>query len=76
MILIYLFFPVLGLLQRVPGTSQLPEALAAVERNPHHSAELFCIFETQKLAVVAFVHQSEASSGSDKAGREVDSERG
>ena len=46
-----------GLLPRLVGASQLPEARPAAQRHPHHPAQLRRLFEAAQLAVVASLHQ-------------------
>lgn len=45
-----------GVLSRLPGPPQLPEAAPAAQRHPHHPAQLFRVPEAAQLAVVEAIH--------------------
>lgn len=46
-----------GVLSRLPGAPQLPEAAPAAQRHPHHPAQLFRLPQAAQLAVVEALHQ-------------------
>lgn len=45
-----------GVLSRLPGAPQLPEAAPAAQRHPHHPAQLFRVPQAAQLAVVEALH--------------------
>lgn len=47
---------VAGVLSRLPGAPQLPEAAPAAQRHPHHPAQLFRVPQAAQLAVVEALH--------------------